>query len=136
MALTPKQEVFCRNIVAGMPGVQAYLSAYDGKSNRAAQVESVKLMQRNDITEKIKELRKPIENLAQNEAISARQTQIDYIKNRIHLCEQKDDEQSIIRYTIELNKIYGLYKETDQQTKQNELENINIEALKKLSDLS
>lgn len=133
--LTPKQEKFCQCIVSGMSGKDSYISAYNTKaSEQTIYTESMKLLKRDDITQRIKELRQPIENTIQNVAINERQNQIDYIKSRIALCEQKDDEQSIIRYTDMLSKLYGLYKETDTEQKtDNSVEKLDTATLIKLS---
>lgn len=136
MALTTKQEHFCRNIVAGMTNKDAYKDAYNSAaSDQVAWNESGKLVAREDIQERLKELRKPLEDLARTTAISNRQKQIDFIQSRIDYCLSIGDEQSTIRYTEMLNKIYALYKEndTDQKT-DNTLEKVNSSALKRLLD--
>lgn len=131
--LTPKQEKFCQCIVSGMDGKTSYLHAYSGNSEKTAEIESVKLMKRDDITERITELNKPVINLVQNSAISARKKQIEFIEERIAICKEKEDENSIIRYTDMLNKLYSLYKEEVSSEKQdNPLENIDNNTLSKL----
>lgn len=137
MTLTPKQEKFCQYIASGKDGITSYMSAYDCTSKHAANVESTKLMKRDDITERIKEIRKPILNMVQNKVISERQQQIDAIKQRIEICKQKEDEASLIRYYDMLNKIYALYKETETPAeKDNEVNNLDIGALKRLTSVS
>lgn len=135
LRLTPKQEKFCQCIVAGMSGKDSYITAYNTKaSEQTIYSESLKLLKRDDITERIKELRKPIENHSQNTAISERKAQIEYIKRRIALCEKREDEQSIIRYTDQLNKILNLYKETDTENIQdNNISQLDNNILLKLS---
>lgn len=118
MSLTPKMEKFCEYIVSGMSGKDAYLTAYQNKSNdNTAYKESMKLLQRDDISERIKEMRKPLELQAQTMSITERQKHIDFIKERIELCKQKEDENSIIRYMEQLAKIGGYYKDGDQTEK-------------------
>lgn len=134
MDLTPKQNKFCEYIVSGLSGKDSYLKAYECKSEKAASIESTKLLKRDDITAKITELRKPIINLAQNNAINERQQQIDFIKSRIQECIKKDDEQSLIRWNEQLNKIYALYKETETDNKQdNKMNDLDTATLIKLS---
>ena len=136
MALTPKQEKFCENIASGKDGIESYMSAYNCNSRSAANVESTKLMKRDDITERITEIRKPILNLVQNKQISERQQQIDAIQNRIAICIDKGDETSLIRYYDMLNKIYALYKENEITEKQdNPVEKLDTSLLKRLSGL-
>lgn len=138
MALTPKQEKFCRCIVSGMSGKDSYIAAYDTNANdNTIRNEANKLLQRDDITERIAELSKPLHNHAVNTAISARQQQIDFINERIEICKQKDDEQSIIRYTDMLNKINALYKDTEPEQKpENSIVNIDTDMLKRLTSVS
>ncbi len=132
--LTPKQEKFCQCIVSGMDGVTSYLTAYNCSSKHTANVESTKLMKRNDITARIKELNIPIQNTIQNNAISERKQQIDFIKSRIQECIKKDDEQSLIRWNEQLNKIYNLYKETEQEEKhETVITKLDANALKRLT---
>lgn len=138
MALTPKQEKFCQCIVSGMSGKDSYLSAYDTNGNVTnAYVEANKLLLREDIQKKIFALRKPLEQAAQLKTLSARDNQIKEIQERITICKQKEDEQSLIRYYDMLNKIYALYKETDTEQKpESTVNNLDINALKRLSGVS
>ena len=138
MALTPKQEKFCQNIVSGMSGKDSYISAYDTKcSDNTAYTEANRLLLREDIQKKILTLRKPQETAAQLKALSARDTQIQEIQDRILICKQKDDEQSLIRYYDMLNKIYALYKDTEiEQKHDNTVSSLDINTLKKLSGAS
>lgn len=133
--LTEKQEKFCRNIVSGMTNKDAYISAYNSKgTDQNAWNESGKLLTRDDIQERIKVLRIPVEKAAQVQAINARQKQIEFIQSRIEHCLTTEDEQSIIRYTDMLNKINALYKDTEQEQKQEStVNNLDISTLRKLS---
>ena len=137
MALTVKQDNFCNYMALGKEQRESYMLAYDCNSERAASVESTKLLKRDDITARIAELRKPIINLEQNQIINARQKQIDFIQSRIDHCLSIGDEQSIIRYTDMLNKINALYKETEPEQKQESTVNtLDISTLKRLSGVS
>ena len=137
MALTVKQDNFCNYIALGKEQRESYMLAYDCNSKRAASVESTKLLKRDDITERIKELRKPIINLEQNRIISEREKQIEEIKERIEICKQKEDETSLIRYYDMLNKIYSLYREVEtEKTPDQAVNNLDVETLKKLSGIA
>ena len=138
MALTPKQENFCRLIASGKDYTTAYLTAYDWNGNNSgAAVEAIRLMNREDIQEKIQSLMKPKEIAIQRDSINARQEQIDFIKSRIAACVEKEDENSLIRWNEQLNKIYALYKETDTEQKtDNMLDNIDSTILQRLSGVS
>lgn len=135
LKLTPKQEKFCQCIVSGMSGKDSYISAYNTKaSEQVIFNESTKLLKRDDITQRIKELRQPLENHYQNIAINERQQQIDFIKERIAICKEKEDEQSIIRYTDMLNKIYSCYKDSETEEKTDQTVNsLDTATLIKLS---
>ena len=134
MALTPKQEAFCRNIVSGMTNKDAYIKAYNSKgSDQNAWNEAWKLLQNEEVIEKIKVLRQPLEEQAQTRALTAREEQIQFINDRIIICKEKGDEQSIIRYTDMLNKIHGIYKEeTDKSIQTSSLSNVDSDTLAKL----
>ena len=136
--LKPKQEKFCQNIVSGMSGKDSYLSAYDAKCNdQVAYNEASKLLLRDDIQKRIIDIRKPLEQAAQIKALSARDKQIQEIEQRIQLCKDKGDEQSLIRYYDMLNKIFNLYRETDTDQKQEStVNNLDITVLKRLSGVS
>ena len=138
MALTPKQEHFCRLVASGKDYTTAYLTAYDWNgSNNGAAVEAIKLVNRADIQEKLQALMKPQEIAIQRDSITARQKQIDFIQSRIEHCLAVDDEQSIIRYTDMLAKIHGLYKDTEQEQKQQStVSNLDTSILKRLSGVS
>lgn len=135
LELTPKQEKFCQCIASGMSGIESYKAAYNthAKENTIYN-ESKKLLMRDDITDRITQLRKPIENHIKNAAISARNKQIQEIQERIRICKEKEDENSLIRYYDMLNKIYCLYKDTDIGNKnESPLKTMDDETLKKLS---
>ena len=137
MALTSKQEKFCQNIASGKDNISSYMAAYDCQSKNAANTESNKLLMRDDITERIAEIRKPVINLIQNKQISERQKQIAEIEKRIEICKQKEDETSLIRYYDMLNKIYALYKENEQADKpESTVSNLDLNTLKRLSGAS
>lgn len=133
MALTPKQEKFCQCIVSGMDGKNSYLTAYANNSNdNTAYKESGKLLAREDIQARIMELRKPLIIHAQTMALTERQKQIEFIRERIEICKQKDDENSLIRWNDQLNKILALYKETDtEQSKENPFETLDNDKLRR-----
>lgn len=132
--LTAKQEQFCKNIVSGMDNRTAYMNAYDCKSESSASIESTKLLKRDDITARIKTLNKPIINYFENTTISERKKQIDFIQERIQACLDKDDEQSVIRYTEMLNKIFSLYKDAETEQKQSStVTKIDTDTLKRLT---
>jgi len=138
MALTPKQEYFCRLVASGKDYTNAYLTAYDWNgSNNGAAVEAIKLVNKEEIQAKIQSLMIPMEIAVKKDSVNARQKQIDFIQSRIDHCLTTGDEQSIIRYTDMLNKVYALYKETEQATeKESDVNNLDISVLKRLTGVS
>lgn len=134
--LTPKQEKFCQCIVSGMSGKDSYLTAYNANgSDQFLYNEASKLLLREDIQARLKALRKPLEEAAQITGFNARQKQIAFIKERIAICRDKDDEQSIIRYTDMLNKLYALYKESEpEKTTDSNVNNLDVSILRKLAN--
>ena len=133
--LTPKQTKFCEYVVSGLSYKDSYIKAYNTKcSEQVAMNEGSKLALRTDIQEHIKTISKPLEQAAQIQGLNERTKQIQEIQERIQICKDKQDEQSLIRYYDMLNKIYNLYKDTEQdQQQQNTLNNIDIDTLKKLT---
>ena len=72
--LTPKQEKFCQCIVSGMSGKDSYITAYENNSNdNTAYKEAMKLLDREDIQGRIKELRRPLELQAKTQALTERE---------------------------------------------------------------
>jgi hypothetical protein len=112
MALTNKQLGFCRDVASGSDYITAYKNNYNWSgSDNAAQVEAVRLAGKTEVQDKIKALRQPYEIDMQRTVINERQKQIDFIKSRIAHCQQTEDENSLIRWSDQLNKILGIYKE-------------------------
>lgn len=109
MSLTPKQEKFCQCIVSGMSGKDSYLTAYDCNSDNAAMIESTKLLKRDDINERLKELRKPIETLVATQAITEREKKRELIKQRILACIDKEDDTNARGWMDILNKMDSEY---------------------------
>ena len=80
---------------------------------------------------------KPIKNTIANTEINERKKQINFIKERIEICKAKEDEQSIIRYTDMLNKIFSCYRENDTDEKTDQTVNhLDTATLIKLSGAS
>ena len=135
MSLTPKQEAFCKCIISGMSGKDSYITAYNNNSNdNTSYKEAMKLLAREDIQERIKELNKPLEIHAQARQLSAREEQIKEIKDRINICKENKDEASLIRYYDMLNKIYSLYGKEEENIKDNtnNIEKLDNDTLNKI----
>lgn len=134
MALTPKQERFCQCVASGMSYKDAYINAYDCKdTGRTALNEGSKLALRDDIQERIKTLIKPIQKAAQVQGLNAREEQLQFITDRIKVCQEKEDEQSLIRWMDMKNKLLQLYSEPEEKKdNDNNLSNLNTDLLAKI----
>ena len=106
MALTPKQEKFCQCIVSGMSGKDSYMTAYNCNSDRVAYNESNVLLKRDDITERIQELLRPVKNHAINTAISERDKKRKWLW---HMIENATNDSDRLRAMDILNKMDSEY---------------------------
>lgn len=105
--LTPKQEKFCRCIVSGMTGKDSYIAAYNNNSNdNTAYKEAMKLLDRDDVQSRIKELSKPLELQAKTEALSEREKKRAWLWNMI---EHATNDSDRIRAMDILNKMDSEY---------------------------
>lgn len=130
MALTEKMKAFAREYYKnGGNGKAAYLTAYDGTSEKAAEQESFKLLKREDINEYIKTLNIPSEN----QAISERERKRQVLWNIITAPDATYNDQC--RAMDILNKMDSEYinlTKTIDDKKPN-ITSIDSETLRKLS---
>ena len=106
--MTPKQERFCQCIVSGMSGKDAYITAYNNNSNNnTAYREAMKLLDRDDVQSRIKELRKPLELQAKTQALSERDKIKDKLWEIINGTDTNDSDR--IRAMDILNKMNAEY---------------------------
>ena len=132
MALTNKQETFCQNIIKGMSYKDAYITAYNSKgSEQNAYNEGSKLMLREDIQERIKALSKPLEQAAQQQALTEREKKRAFLWNMIENAANDSDK---LRAMDILNKMDSEYININRNIddKQNEFINLNTDELKQL----
>lgn len=128
--LTQKQINFCNEYVKTGSPLDAYISAYNTKNRNVASVEANRLLNKGEIQKYIDDLMKPITYDAQINKIH----QINFIKERINICINNNDENSIIKYTDMLNKIYGYYKDNVSNDKDTNkiLDNIDVDKVRVL----
>ena len=106
--MTPKQERFCQSIVSGMSGKDAYITAYNNNSNNnTAYREAMKLLDRDDVQSRIKELRKPLELQAKTQALSERDKIKDKLWEIINGTDTNDSDR--LRAMDILNKMNAEY---------------------------
>ena len=135
--LTPKQMAFCEEYLKnGGNGTQAYLTAYDSNSQRAAALESYKLMAREDIQEYLAKLRKPIEKAVKRKIINEREYKKKLIQERIEECVARGDDAAIARYIEIWNKMDGEYVNItkDISDQQCEITNLDTHTLLELAN--
>jgi hypothetical protein len=133
--LTSKQENFCINIVAGMNGKDSYMAAYQNKSNdNTAYKESMKLLSRSDIQDRIKELRKPLELQAQTKALTERDKKKAIIWEELDNAREQQDHVAIARYLDILNKMDQEYININKDISEDKtnIESLDTDTLSKL----
>ena len=113
MALTEKQETFCRNIISGMSGKDSYMAAYNSKgSDQNAYNEASKLLAREDIQKRLEVLRKPLEMHARTTALTETEKIKAILWEELENARKQQDHTAIARYTDQLNKLLGSYRDT------------------------
>ena len=133
MALTEKQKNFCREYFSnGGNATKAYLSAYNSNSEVSAAQEGYRLLQDDRIQEYIHSLNAPLEK----RAISEREKKRSLIWEGIERCIAKEDENGVARYMDILNKMDSEYVNINRniEDKASDITNLDLEALKKLSE--
>jgi phage terminase small subunit len=130
--LTEKQKSFCREYFSnGGNGTQAYLFAYDSKSEVAAANESSLLLKRDDIQEYIKTLNRPLED----KAISEREKKRSILWERIQVCITNNDDAAVARYMDILNKMNAEYININRniEDKAADIKTLDTSVLEKLA---
>jgi phage terminase small subunit len=108
--LTAKQMKFCEEYLRLDNATEAYIAAYQNNSSKAtAQVESSRLLKRDDIQAHILKLRKPVEKAIKRKIMNEREYKKKLIQERIDECIARDDDAAIARYIEIWNKMDGEY---------------------------
>lgn len=130
--LSQKMKNFCHAYMEHGNATQAYLDAYNTTNLNTAQVESSKLLQRDDIREYMERLNSPVSNKIINE----RQKKRSLIWRRIQICEQRDDDAALARYMDILNKMDAEYVSINRNVDDTaeSLAKLDTEQLKQLLD--
>ena len=131
--LTPKMIKFCEGIVSGLPYKDAYIAAYntENMNDKTIITEALKLTKRDDITNYIQELRKPLLNHELNAKIS----ESERIKRELWFIIQDEDEktENKIRAMDILNRMNQAYSDSNaEDTKQDKLSDIDSDKLVEL----
>ena len=107
--LTVKQMNFCQEYIKCGNATEAYMTAYDSTSRKSAQIESSRMLDRDDIQEYLVKLRKPIEKAVKRKIINEREYKKKLIQERIDQCVERGDDAAIARYLEIWNKMDGEY---------------------------
>lgn len=137
MSLTPKQKEFCKCIVSGMSGKDSYLTAYNSTgSDQNAYNESSKLLAREDIQDYINILTKPLAEAIAATSISEREKVKTILWDRLQKAIEREDDTTIIKITDQINKMNAEYINVNRNIdeKQVDINNLDLDTLKKLSD--
>lgn len=128
--LTEKQKNFCREYVNNSGnGTEAYLFAYNSNSKTSAAIEANRLLQRDDITEYIKTLNKPLENRITNE----RQKKREWLWNMINNINVSESDR--LRAMDILNKMDQEYINiTRNEDNKPDITKLDIDTLTKLAN--
>lgn len=134
--LTPKQEKFCQCIVSGKSGKDSYITSYNCQSESAAMVESTKLLKREDINARLTELRKPIENLVQSQAITEREKIKNILWDRLQKAIEREDDATIVKYTDQINRMNAEYINVNRNIddKPAEIDQLDADTLRRLAE--
>lgn len=131
MALTEKMKAFCREYFSnGGNATQAYLSAYDSKSEVSAAQEGYRLLQNTEIQEYITSLNRPLEIKAQSEREKKRDILWSFIQDT-----NKSDNDRLKAMDL-LNKMDSEYININRNIEDSttQLEGLTVDQLKRLSD--
>ena len=131
MSLTEKMKDFCKEYINnGYNATQAYLTAYNGSSEKAATVESTKLMRRDDITEYIQALLKP----SYNQAISEREKKRQWLWNMIENATNDSDRIRAMDILYKMDSEYiNIQRIEKEETPISELDTGKLIELTKIS---
>lgn len=126
--LTVKQMNFCEEYVRnGGNGTQAYLFAYDSNSTTCAQIEASRLLDKPNVQEYIKKIRKPIEKAVIRKVLTEREKKKKIIEERLAACIARDDDAAVARYLEIWNKMDGEYVNINKDITERETEIQNLD---------
>lgn len=130
--LTQSMRDFCHEYLLCGNATEAYKKAYNCTSHTSASRNASVLLRRDDITEYIATLNKPMVNQITNEREKKRQI----IWDRIEICLEKGDEAAIARYMDILNKMDAEYVNINRNIDDSseKLAGLDTEQLKQILD--
>lgn len=131
--LTPKMEHFSRLVASGTMAVDAYKQAYnaDNMQDNTIRREAYKLMQRDDITERVKELQIPLQNYGIQAHISEREHKKQILYGIVHDTGEKTENK--LRALDILNRMDQEYmQQLDIDDTETTIDNLDTDKLIKL----
>lgn len=126
---------FCEEYLLTGNATQAYLTAYNSESPKSAQIEGSRLLDRPDVQEYIKKLRKPVEKAVKRKMINEREYKKKLIQERIEACIAREDDSAVARYLEIWNKMDGEYVNINKDIteRETEIKFLDNETLMKLA---
>lgn len=128
--LTPKQEKFCQCVASGMSLKDSYRDAYDADnmSDSAVFVASSRLAKRDDITNRVRTLRKRYENRLENGVISEIEESKRFLWDVVRDDTEKTENR--LRAVDILNKMNQAYQSADTgDDTENSIDNLDTDKL-------
>ena len=135
--VTEKQETFCRAVASGKSPKDAFREAYETKTLSEKTVYNRASILRYDplIDARISELRRPIDDEFRENAILETKKIKKIIWERIDICREKGDESAIARYTDQLNRINGAYRDRPVEEENSPLDGLTLDEIRELANL-
>lgn len=134
--LTRKQVEFCQNVVSGMTAIDAYMHAYNSKSKNCANVESSKLLKRDDVKAKIDALYSTIAKRTTNRIISERDKKRQICYERMQACIDRGDDTNARGWLDILNRMDAEYININRNIteEQTPIAQLDTEALARIAN--
>lgn len=132
-ALTPKQEKFCQCVASGMSLKDSYIESYntDNLCDQGIRNEASKLARRDDITQRIRELKKPLQNLYENDLINESRQVKDILWEIIRDTGEKTENQ--LRAIDILNRMNQAYQaDTSGENAEDTIDKLDTDKLLQL----
>lgn len=103
--LSEQQREFCRLVVRGLPGSEAYRKAY-GCGEKSAESGASRLLRNAKVQEELSRLR----GCADRRAVMDRQERMERLSKAAEDCQREGKYGDMVRNIAELNKMDGAYE--------------------------
>lgn len=114
--LTDKEKKFCLGIAEGKSQYQAYLDAYNVKTDKRGSIDNMAhaVIKKPHVSAYLQKLRKKVDDNATLCSSITKEKKINLIWEQIQKCIDNNDNASIARYLEILNKLQGHYVNTSK----------------------